>query len=113
MKDYYKSVTTTLTPKRASAVYAIANRLCAVRDTMKHFDDYVVTELYEWRRNKRYKLWPIESKHLLRTIYVKFPHSNSLLAETVNDTLPSSLKGKAFMLVVHRKKRLYHYQFVF
>jgi hypothetical protein len=102
MRDYYKNVTTTLTPKRASAVFAIANRLCALRDTTKHFDDYVLTELLEDK-----------DKRLLRTIYVKFPHSNSLLGETVNDALPSRLKGKTFILVVHRKKRLYHYQFAF
>ena len=114
MKDYYKNVITSLSPKRAAAVHAIANRLCAIRDTTKKFDDTVFTELFEWRQDKRYKcVWPIQGKHLLREIYVKFSHSNSLLAETVNDALPSSLKGKAFMLVVHRKKRLYHYQFAF
>ena len=114
MKDYYKNAITSLSRKRAAAVHAIANRLCAIRDTTKKFDDYVFTELFEWRQDKRYKrVWPIQGKHLLREIYVKFPHSNSLLAETVNDALPSSLKGKAFMLVVHRKKRLYNYQFTF
>lgn len=112
MRDYFKNATTTLSPKRAAAVHAIANRLCAIRDTTKNFDDYVFTELFELRQSKRYK-WVGPIQDLLRTIYVKFPHSNSLLAETVNDALPSSLKGKAFMLVVHRKKRLYYYQFTF
>ena len=113
MKDYYKNEITTLSPKRAAAVHAIANRLCAIRDKTKNFDDSVFTELFEWRRDKRYKVWPIKGTYLLKKIYVKFPHSNSLLAETVNDALPSVLKGKCFMLDVHRKKRVYHYQFVF
>lgn len=116
MKDYYKNAITSLSRKRAAAVHAIANRLCAIRDTTKKFDDYVFTELFEvkWRQDNRYRApWPKLRKRLLRNIYVKFPHSNSLLAESVNDALPSSLKGKTFMLVVHRKKRLYNYQFTF
>ena len=74
MRDYYKNEITTLSPKRAAAVHAIANRLCAIRDTTKNFDDSVFTELFEWRQDKRFKcvLWPIQGKHLLRAICVKF-----------------------------------------
>lgn len=108
MKDYYKNELTTLTPKRAAAVHAIANRLCAVRDKCGTDGDnaWVDTFLYKWNRKKH--CWDN-----LGTITVVRAKSNSILAEAVHDTLPRVLKGTVIILVVHDPKRARRYDFSF
>jgi hypothetical protein len=108
MKDYYKNELTALTPKRAAAVHAIANRLCAVRDQCDTDGDnaWIDTFLHKWNRKKHY--WDTLGK-----ITVGRAKSNSILAEAVHETLPRVLKGTAIVLVVHRPKRVCRYDFSF
>lgn len=108
MKDYYKNVLTTLTQKRATAVHAIANRLCTVRDKCDTDGDnaWVDTFIYKWNHKKH--CWDNLGK-----ITVGRLKSNSIIAEAVHETLPRVLKGTAIILVVHSPKRARRYDFSF
>lgn len=108
MKDYYKNELTALTPNRAAAVHAIANRLCAVRDQCDTEGEnaWIDTFLHKWNRKMHY--WDTLGK-----ITVGRAKSNSILAEAVHETLPRVLKGTAIVLVVHRPKRVCRYDFSF
>lgn len=97
MKDYYKNVTTTLTPKRHAAVHAIANRLCWIRDHITGVSDYCSLEI-----DNRYQTIWVGNK------------SDSQLYEIVADTLPRILKGKTILLVsCCTKKRCTKYRYSF
>jgi len=108
MKDYYKNETTSLTPRRAAAVHAIANKLCAVRGRLNEKcweSAWIKTILYKWNSKKR--CWDE-----LRAIWVGIPKSNSILAEAVHEALPRKLKYCTFQLVVHGKRvKGYRYTF--
>ncbi len=112
MKDYYKNETTSLTPRRATAVHAIASKLCAVRDRIdenlwetNNDAAWVRTSLHKW--NSKRQCWDE-----LREIFVGLSKSNSLLAEAVHETLPRQLKNCSFKLVVYGKRvREYRYSF--
>ena len=99
MKDYYKNIPTSLTPKRAAAVHAIANRLCYIRDKFNKSTD-------TWT-----KVHLIDGK-AVHTFWVGGVKSNSLLAEAVHEALPRVLKGKTITLVAYHKRRtVYTYNF--
>lgn len=99
MKDYYKDIPTSLTPKRAAAVHAIANRLCYIRDKFNKSTD-------EWT-----KVHLIDGK-AVHTIWTGGVKSNSSLAEAVHEALPRVLKGKTITLVAYHKRRtVYTYNF--
>ena len=99
MKDYYKDMPTSLTPKRAAAVHAIANRLCYIRDKFNKSTD-------TWT-----KVHLIDGK-AVHTFWVGGVKSNSTLAEAVHEALPRVLKGKTITLVAYGKRRaVYAYNF--
>ena len=99
MKDYYKNMPTSLTPKRAAAVHAIANRLCYIRDKFNKSSD-------TWT-----KVHLIDGKSV-HTIWIGGVKSNSLLAEAVHEALPRVLKGKTITLVAYQTRRkVYTYNF--
>ena len=104
MKDYYKHELTTLTPKRAAAVHAIANRLCTVRDKCDPAGNnaWVDTFLHKWNRKKH--CWDTLGK-----ITVGRDKSNSIIAEAVNETLPRVIKGTVIILVAHGPNRARRY----
>ena len=100
MKDYYKNMPTSLTPKRAAAVHVIANRLCDIRD----------------RHNKSCDTWTkvhLTDGKSVHTFWIGGVKSNSLLAEAVHEALPRVLKDKTITLVVYysSRRRLYIYNF--
>ena len=103
-KDYFAGVTTTLTPYRHQAVKDIANRLCASRDELTSAENPRVEVV----------LW---NKGTPQPFYIRFEHSNSYIYDTVNDMLPTRLKGLCFILDVlageieGRRNRVYEYPF--
>lgn len=97
MNDYYKNVTTMLTPKRHAAVKDIANRLCWIRDHISGVSDYCSLEI-----NDGYQTIWVGNK------------SDSQLYEIVADTLPRILTGKTIILVsCCTKKRCTKYRYSF
>ena len=101
-KDYFAGVTTTLTPYRHHIVKEIANRLCASRDELTSGEQPRVKVV----------LW---NKGTPKPFYIHFEHSNDFIYETVNDILPTRLKGLCFILDVlageieGRRNRVYEY----